>query len=114
MDPLWLLKGERTAPGWRELEQDSKADAVELVIFDRAAWALVRAASPPTKYQGLDPIEPVDGIYVSEQGWPIYVVDRQEVGSVHDVVEALGQEAAKLLEQLGDPVRVLERLGRAF
>jgi hypothetical protein len=114
MDPLWLLKGDRTAPGWRALEQDSKDDKVALVIFDRAAWALVQAADPPSAYEGLTPTEPADGLYVSEQGIPIYVVDKQEVRTPQEVIQALGDDAVKLLDEIGDPDTVLQRLGRAF
>jgi hypothetical protein len=114
MDPLWLLKGERTAPGWKKLEQDSKDDKVALVIFDRAAWALIRAADPPTAYEGLAPTEPKDGLYVSEQGIPIYVVDRKEVRTAEQLIDALGDEAKQLLDELGDPIKVLERLGKAY
>jgi hypothetical protein len=115
MDLLWLLRGERTEPGWKELEQDSRAEAVDLVIFDRdAGFALVRAADPPDKYQGLVPGEPADGLYVSEQGQPIYVVSRAEVRTAEQLIDALGDDAKALLAQLRDPIRVLQRLGRAF
>ena len=114
MDPLWLLKGDRFAPGWKLLEEESKADKVALVIFDRSGWALIRAAEPPTKYEGMEPTEPADGLYVSEQGYPIYVVDRKEVARAEDVIQALGQEAEDMLEELGDAVGVLQRLGKAY
>jgi hypothetical protein len=114
MDPLWLLEGERSAPGWKRLEQDSKNDDVALVIFDRAAWALIRAAEPPDQYEGLAPTEPRDGLYVSEQGIPVYVVDREEVRTAEQLIDALGEEARQLLDEIGDPIKVLERLGRAF
>jgi hypothetical protein len=114
MDPLWLLKGARTAPGWRKLEQDSKDDAIVLVIFDRAAWALVQAAEPPDGYEGLVPEEPADGLYVSEQGIPIYVVGRREVRRPEDVIAALGEEAEQVLAEVGDADTALQRLGRAY
>jgi hypothetical protein len=114
MDPLWLLEGDRTAPGWKTLEQDSKDDKVVLVIFDREAWALIEAAAPPDGYEGLTPREPADGLYVSEQGIPIYVVGCQEVRRAEDVIKALGEAAEQLLAQLGDADAVLQRLGRAY
>jgi len=114
MNPLWLLEGEFTAPGWKDLERDSKADEVDLVAFDREGWALVYAAEAPTKYEGLEPTRPKTGLYVSEQGLPIYVVDGALVRSPRQVVEALGEDALKKLEELGDPIVVLQRLGRAF
>ncbi len=114
MDPLWLLEGDSTAPGWRELEQDSRADEVDLIAFDRAAWALVYASEAPTKYEGLEPTRPRTGLYVSEQGVPIYVVDGVEVRDPMDVIKALGEDAEKRLEEVGDPVVVLQALGRAF
>ena len=114
MDPLWLLKGGLAAPGWKELEADSKEDKIDLIIFDRAAWALVSAKEAPTKYEGLVPTEPATGLYVSEQGQPIYVVDGQEVRGPNEVIAALGDEAKKKLEEIGDAVTVLQKLGKAY
>jgi hypothetical protein len=111
---LWLLKGQRNAPGWGDLERDSKADQVNLVIFDRAAWALISAAEPPTQYEGLTPTEPADGLYVSEQGQPIYVVNRKEVSGPGALLRALGDEAIALAERIGDPITAIQKLGRAF
>ena len=62
MDPLWLLKGSHEAPGWRPLEADSRADKIELLLFDRTAWALVRAPGAPAAYPGLSPVTPPDGL----------------------------------------------------
>ena len=73
MDPLWLLKGDYDAPGWRDLERDSKAEAVDLLMFDRLAWALVRAAEAPSQYQGLNPTPPPDGLYLDPYGRPVYL-----------------------------------------
>jgi hypothetical protein len=114
MDPLWLLKGERLAPGWKLLEEESKADKVDLVIFDREGWALIRASEPPTKYEGMESTEPADGLYVSEQGYPIYVVDKKEVPGPDPLIKALGKEAEEMLEKLGDPIAVIQRLGKAY
>ena len=114
MDPVWLLKGEYDAPGWRNLERDSKADEVDLLHFDRLAWALVRAADPPDHYEGLEPSRPADGLYVDGQGRPVYLVDCRTVAGPFDVIAALGEEAVSMLEDLGDPDLVLERMGRAF
>jgi hypothetical protein len=114
MNKLWLLKGNRDAPGWRLLEEESKADKVDLVIFDREGWALLRTSDPPTKYEGLVPEEPADGMYVSEQGFPVYIVDCEEVEGPGNVIRALGREAEDLLKKIKDPDAVLQRLGRAF
>ncbi len=114
MKSLWLLRGNLDAPGWKDLEKDAKADEVDLLIFDRAAWALIAAEEAPTKYEGLVPVEPRTGLYVSEQGQPIYVVDGKEVRGPLDVIKALGTEAEQLLEKIGDPDTVLDRLGKAF
>lgn len=114
MSKLWLLKGNHDAPGWDPLEQDSKADKVDLVVFDRDGWALVRSDDPPTNYDGLAPVEPADGMYVSEQGYPVYVVNRQEVQGARDVVRALGKDAEELLKKIKDPDAVLQRLGKAY
>lgn len=114
MDPLWLLKGDYDAPGWKDLERDSKADAVDLLMFDRLAWALVRAAEAPGQYEGLTPSRPPDGLYVDPYGRPIYLVDGREVAGPEEVIDALGAEAQALLEKIDDPDTVLERLGRAY
>lgn len=114
MDPLWLLEGEFEAPGWKDLEADSRADEVDLIAFDRAGWALVQAAEPPTKYEGLKPTRPETGLYVSEQGVPIYVVDGAEVSGPLEVIRAIGGIAEQKLAECGDPIVVLQDLGKAF
>lgn len=115
MSWLWLLRGERTEPGWKELERDSRAEKIDVPAFDRdAGWALILADDPPSGYEGLVPEEPQDGLYVSEQGLPIYVVGRREVRTAQQVIDALGEDAEQMLQQTGDPIRALERLGRAF
>ncbi|MBW2276883.1 MAG: hypothetical protein JRF63_05285 [Deltaproteobacteria bacterium] len=115
MSSVWLLKGTRTEPGWKELEKDSRADAIDLVVFDRGeGWALLVADDPPTKYEGLVPEKPRDGLYVSEQGMPSYIVDCKEVRTAEQLIDALGEDAKKMLEQTGDPIRALERLGRTY
>lgn len=114
MDPLWLLKGDYDAPGWKDLERDSKADAVDLLMFDRLAWALVRAAEAPRRYEGLEPTEPPDGLYLDANGRPIYLVGGREVEGPDEVIDALGEPARALLEAIDDPDAVLERLGRVY
>lgn len=115
MSLLWLLKGARTEPGWKDLEKDSRADAIDVAAFDRGAgWALILADDPPTAYEGFELTEPRDGLYVSEQGMPVYVVDRKEVRTAEQLIDSLGEDAKKMLEETGDPIRALERLGRAF
>lgn len=114
MDAIWLLKGDQTAPGWQPLERDSKEDKVKLLIFDRAAWALVEAPEAPTQYEGLLPTEPQDGMYVSEQGFPIYIVNKQEVSRPEQLIEALGPEAKQMLAKIGDTTTVIQRMGKAY
>lgn len=114
MDSLWLLVGSSDAPGWDSLETDSKAEKIDLVIFDRDEWALVRGDNPPTEYEGLTPKAPLDGMYVSEQGFPVYIVGQKKVRTPEEVIEAIGGKAKELLKDLGDPILALERTGRAF
>ena len=64
MTKLWLLKGAHNAPGWKNLEADSRAKKIDVFIFDRDAWALVYGEEGPTEYEGLVPTVPQDGIYV--------------------------------------------------
>jgi hypothetical protein len=114
MDPLWLLAGDYDAPGWRELERDAKAGAVDLLMFDRLAWALVRAPEPPVVYRGLAPAEPPDGLYLDPHGRPLYLVGGREAAGAEEVIAALGAPAAALLATVDDPDTVLERLGRVY
>ncbi len=112
MDALWLLEGPYEAPGWKPLEADSRGAKVDLLLFDRSAWALLRAPAGPTQYEGLVPRTPPDGLYLDAQGRGIYVVGGRPVQSAGEVVAALGPEAQELLRKIGDADTVLERLGR--
>jgi len=114
MAKLWLLKGDYDAAGWRDLEKDAKAKTIEVVLFDRLAWALILAEEAPQGYEGLPPTPPPDGLYVDGNGVPVYVVDAQEVTGPLEVIAVLGEEAQELLRTLKDPDRVLDRLGRAY
>ena len=114
MEPLWLLEGPREAPGWGPLERDSRAKKIVLLLFDRAGWALVRAPAPPSGYQGLPPSTPPDGLYVDDQGRSVYVAGGREVPGPLEVLAVLGPQAQEMLQKIGDPDTVLERLGRVY
>ena len=114
MDPLWLLKGRHDAPGWKQLEADSRGDKIDLLLFDRAAWALVRAPEAPQQYPGLPPEPPPDGLYLDDQGRTVYVAGGREVSGPREVLAVLGPQAEELLRKHGDPDTVLERLGRVY
>jgi hypothetical protein len=114
METLWLLRGPYEAPGWGPLEADSRADRVDLLLFDRAVWALLRAPSAPTQYPGLVPEVPPDGAYVDDQGRAVYVAGGRPVPGPREVLAGLGEQAQELLRKVGDPDTVLERLGRVF
>jgi len=114
MDRLWLLKGDYDAPGWKLLEKEAKAKEVDWVIFDRDAWALIRAEEEPTKYEGLTPSEPQDGLYLDHQGNAVAVFEGKLIPGPDALIEALGDEAKALLEKLGDPLKVIERLGKSY
>ena len=111
---LWLLKGNYEAPGWKKLEQDAKAETIDVVMFDRLAWALIRAEEAPDGYEGMEATAPPDGLYLNPYGSPAYVVACQLVDGPMDVIEAIGHEAKEALEKVGDPDTTLERLGRVF
>lgn len=113
MADLWLLRGDFDAPGWKDLERDAKEDKVDWVLFDRDAFALLNADAPPA-YEGFTVSEPPDGLYVDQQGNSVCIVDRKLVRRPEQVIDALGPEAKELLAQLGDPVAVLQRLGKAY
>lgn len=114
MGKLWLLEGPYEAAGWRALEADSKAKKADVLIFDRAAWALVRAPEAPSGYEGLATSAPRDGLYLDPQGRGVYVVGGAEVRGADDVIATLGPQAQELLQKLGDADTVLERMGRVY
>lgn len=114
MDSLWLLEGPHEAPGWGPLEKDARAKTIDLLLFDRAAWALVRAPAAPAAYAGLAPRVPQDGLYLDDQGRGIYVVAGQQVPSADEVLATLGPAAQELLQKVGDADTALERLGRVY
>ncbi len=114
MDALWLLRGLRSAPGWGALETDARTDKVDVALFDREGWALIRAPEAPLSYEGLTPASPADGLYLDSDGRSVYLVAGQEVRGPREVIAALGPEANELLKKIGDPDIVLERLGRVY
>jgi hypothetical protein len=111
---IWLLKGKHEAPGWGPLERDAREKKTDVLLFDRDAWALVRAAEAPTQYEGLAPTSPPSGLYIDNQGRNIYIADGQQVKTPGEVLATLGEQAQELLKKIGDPDTVLERLGRAY
>jgi hypothetical protein len=114
MSRLWLLHGALDAPGWQVLQADQRAEKVDIVHLDPPVWALVRAVQPPAGYEGLEATEPRDGLYLDPNGSPMYLVGGQSVAGPLNVIRALGDEARSLLEAVGDPDIVLDRLGRVF
>jgi hypothetical protein len=115
VDTIWLLKGSNEAPGWKTLEADAKAKKMEVLLFDRDAWALVSAAEAPTQYDGLKPFPPLDGLYLDNHGHSVYLVAGQLVKGPREVLASLGDEATRMLEKVGgDPDTALERLGRVY
>ncbi len=114
MDALWVLEGAHDAPGWEPLERDARAKTIDVLLFDRDAWALVRAPAAPTGYSGLAPSAARDGLYLDHQGRGVYVVGGQQVRGAAEVIAALGPQAQELLQKLGDPDVVLDRLGRVY
>jgi hypothetical protein len=114
MNPLWLLRGSRDAPGWGLLESEAREDKIDVLLFDRDAWALMRAPEAPSKYEGLAPMAAPDALFLDPQGRSVYVAGGQEVRDPREVLACLGQQAQDLLEKIGDPDTVLERMGRVF
>ncbi|MCU0304874.1 MAG: hypothetical protein MUC56_12550 [Thermoanaerobaculales bacterium] len=114
MVKLWLLRGDLDAPGWNVLRADYKDKKIEIVHLDPKVWAIVEQDEPPSGYDGLTATEPPDGLYLDPNGSPMYLVGGAVVKRAEDVVKALGAEARAMLERLGDPHTVLERLGRSF
>ena len=114
MVQLWLLKGKPDAQGWGDLQLDSMSNKINVLHFDRDAWAMVKTEQKPTEYIGLEPTRPPDGLYLDNFGRPCYVLDQKEVHSARKVVNALGKDAEALFQKVGDADRVLERLGRVY
>ncbi len=114
MDPIWLLKGPYEAPGWKALEADARAQPqrIDVLLFDRAAWALACAPQAPSQYEGLAPSVPADGLYLDDQGRGVYVVGGALVPGPREVLATLGPAAEEMLRKVGDPDVALERLGR--
>ena len=114
MAKLWLLRGAHEAPGWNTLRQDLKDEKVDIQHLDPKVWALVLADNAPSGYEGLEAVEPVDGMYIDPNGSASYLVGGEFAASAKEVVEALGDAARNLLDQTGNAETVLERLGRVF
>lgn len=114
MNDLWVLKGPHEAPGWLSLESDARSNKLEVLLFDRDAWALVRAKEAPTQYEGLPPAAAEPGLYLDNQGRGIYIAGGKVVKSPGEVLATLGAEAQELARKLKDPDLALERLGRVY
>lgn len=114
MSRLWLLKGKYEAPGWQSLRTDQQEERVEMVHIDPRVWAIIRADAPPSQYEGVEAVEPPDGLYLDPNGSPMYLVGGSPVESPEEVIRALGEQASDLLDTIGDPHTVLQRLGRVF
>jgi hypothetical protein len=114
MSSIWLLRGPHDAPGWHALEADSKAKRADVLIFDRDAWALVRADAAPQQYEGLSPETPAAGLYISSSGLPCYIAGGVEVASAQAVIASLGEEGRAALAETGDADEALMRLRRAY
>jgi hypothetical protein len=114
MDPIWLLKASPEAPGWAPLEKDARDKTVNVLLFDRDRWALVRAPEAPTKYEGFVATQAPSGLYLDQQGRNVYIAAGIKVHDPREVIATLGAQATELLNKLGDPDTVLERLGRVY
>ena len=114
MAKLWLLRGAHEAPGWNTLRQDLKDEKVDIQHLDPKVWALVSADDEPAGYEGLEAVEPADGMYIDPNGSPSYLVGGEFAASAEKVIEGLGDDAKDLLDRIGNAETVLERLGRVF
>lgn len=114
MAQLWVLTGDYDAPGWQVLRTDYEAETIEIIHLDAHVWAVIEADEAPTAYEGLSASAPSDGVYVDPNGSPLYLAGGAVVAGPGPVLEALGPKAMELADELGDPNRALEQLGRAF
>ncbi len=115
MQTIWLLKGPNEAPGWTALEADARSEKMDVLLFDRDAWALVNTPDAPAQYEGLKPHPPLDGLYLDNQGHSLYLVDGKRVAGPREVLATLGTAAVQMLEKVGgDADTALERLGRVY
>ncbi len=111
---LWMLEGSADAPGWKTLLADAKDDKIDWRLLDRDAFVIVRSDEPPEVYEGMTLCEPADGLYIDQQGNSLYVVNREQVAGPDELIEALGDEARQMYAEVGDPLLVIQRLGKAF
>lgn len=114
MKPLWLVSGPPDEKGWIQLRADHESEVVDVLHLDPGRWALVHADAAPEGYEGLTARVPTDGMYLDPHGRPCYVLGAREVHSARAVLAGLDDSARELLDRMGDPDMVLERLGRAF
>lgn len=114
MSKYWLLKGDLGAPGWNALRKDYDDKKIEIVHLDPKVWAMIEADDAPSGYDGLTAVEPADGLYLDPNGNALYLVNGAVVRTPEEVITALGNEATTLLEKIGDPQTVLQRMGRSF
>jgi hypothetical protein len=112
--PLWLLKGDLDADGWNVLRKDYEDEKIDIIHLDPKVWAVIDADHAPDGYQGLQAVEPPDGMYIDPNGSPLYLVDGAVVETAEEVVTAAGDRAEAMLAEIGDPTIVLQRIGRAF
>lgn len=114
MPKLWILSGDHEAPGWKTLRSDHEEEKVDIIHLDAKVWAIIRADEAPTKYEGMQATEPADGLYLDPNGSPLYLVGGEVVKTPEEVVAALGDKAAEMMEEIGDAITVIERMYRAF
>lgn len=114
MPKFWLLKGDLDAPGWNVLRKEYDDEKVDIVHLDPKVWAMVQADDPPEGYEGLVAVEPADGLYLDPNGSALYLVNGAVVQTAEEVIVALGDDAKKILDKIGDAHTTLQSLGRAF
>lgn len=114
MGKLWILRGDLEAPGWNALRKDYEDERVDIIHLDPKVWAIIDDEREPAGYEGLHASAPTDGMYVDPNGSPLYLFEGAVVATPEELVHRLGADAVDTLQQVGDAVTALERLGRVF
>jgi len=114
MAKLWIMRGAHEAPGWNDLRKTYEDEKVDIIHLDAKVWAIIDATDQPTGYEGLHAEEPADGMYIDPNGTPLFLFAGEIVPTAEALVAALGREAGELMEKIGEPEAVLERLGKVY
>ena len=108
------MRGAHEAPGWNQLREAYEDEKVDIIHLDAKVWAILSDEEKPSGYEGLNAQDPADGMYIDPNGSPLFLVGGEVLTSAEAVIEALGPEAQKMLEETGNAEAALQRLRKVF